>query len=216
MNELRRPLLPLCLLLCCAAGARADVVTLQNGVTLEGVLAKEEDGTAILQVAVDGYVVLDTATVTDMRTQSAAENARLKARWAEEDAREAARERERLRFAATQRAKGLIPYRDDWVTPAEFDRRLALEELAVRREYGARTTAPPVQIVVNEESDGLYLYTTLGRAARFKKRGTSFNNSPAPMAEFSSSGNFIRPSEFVRRGVHGNSHYFDPSTGLYR
>jgi len=215
MNHRRRLLAPLCLLLCGPARVRADIVTLQNGVTLGGVLAKEEDGTTILQVAVDGYVVLDTATVTGLRTQSAAENARLKARWAEEDAREAARERERLRFTERQRAKGLIPYGDDWVTPAEFDRRLALEELAVRRDRGARA-APPVHIVVNEAPDELYLYTTLGRAAHFKKRGASLDNSPAPMAEFSSSGNFIRPSEFVRRGVHGSSHYFDPRTGLYR
>lgn len=215
MNAPLRRLLPL-LLLSGAVPARADVVALTNGASLEGVLTRTADGESLLQVATDGWVILDTATVTGVTAQTPAQNAALKAKWAEDDAREAARERERRRYAESQRAKGLILYGDEWVTRGEFDRRLALEELALKRRREAPRAVREVRAAVEEPpEDGLFTYTTLAPNARLRRR-RSRGSAAAPLAEFGASGNFIRSSEFLRPGAHGSAHYYDPSTGLYR
>jgi hypothetical protein len=216
MND-RRLLLAL-LLACGAARARADVVTLRNGVKLEGILAQGEDDATTLRVSADGYVVLDTATVVDVQRQTAKENARLQAGWAAQDRQAAEKERDDKKFAETQRAKGLIPYQGEWITPAEFDRRLALDKLDVERYRAAHPAVPPAAVEAGEPPPSyLYTYTSLYyRAPRRRKLDYSESRDLPRINGFSSSGNFIRRSEFYRPDPHPGAHYFDPSTGLYR
>jgi hypothetical protein len=191
-----------------AAAARADVVIMQNGVKMEGVLGKDDDGNTTLEVSNGGFVVLDTATVVNIRTQTPAENAKIKGKWAKDE--QAAADQDH--FAAVQRAKGLVLYGDEWVTPSEFDRRLALDKLEVDRE---RAEHPEVRqvIITNNVQAHYHGGDVYGSAfARSRKLHYSYTTQP----KYGASGNFIRKSEFSHSTSGHGGKYFDPSTGLYR
>ncbi len=119
-------------LLLTAASAAADEVRLRGGKTLEGILVSSDAASLTLAVADAGLVVLDSATVTGTARASAAENARLRARWRSERLAAEARERGEAAFERRQRARGLVQYEGDWITRAELDALLAREGLAPR------------------------------------------------------------------------------------
>lgn len=211
------PLISLGLLAWPAARAGADVVVLQNGVKMEGILATDEDGATTLQVSDDGYVMLDTATVVNIRKQTAAENARLKSKWSEQDTQAAAKELGDRKFVERQRAKGLIQYQDEWVTPAEFDRRLALDRLDVDRARASHPRVSQVNVVVEEQPASIVTYYSYYHAPRYyRKLDYATPAAPTRIFQYSSSGNTIRRSEFSRPSSHPGATYFDPRTGLYR
>jgi hypothetical protein len=200
-----------------AARARADVVVFPNDVRMDGILTAAGDGTTELQVSANGFVGLDTATVVSVLKQSAAENARLRSQWADQDLKAVAVAKVRLELVERQRAKGLVPYRGEWVTTAEFDRRLALEELDVQRERAEHpaTAVQEVVVVADQQANAssVYLYYLPHRGKRFYSAEFGV---PRRINPYSSSGNIIRASEFVRPNVHPGTNFFDPSTGLYR
>lgn len=198
-----------------ATPARADVVTLKNGVKMEGLLTTDEDGATTLQVSDDGYVTLDTATVVNVKKQTAEENARHKAKWTEQNRQSTEKEQGAQKFAENQRAKGLIPYQGEWVTPTEFDRRLALDRLDMERDRAAHPMISQVNVVVESQSSSYFNYYYY-RAPSRKKLNNSAFEAPTRIFNYSSSGNFIRSSEFARPSAHEGSNYFDPRTGLYR
>ncbi|MFI5346992.1 MAG: hypothetical protein ACHQ51_11520 [Elusimicrobiota bacterium] len=100
----KRTILLLGLLAVCGSWARADIVTLQNGVKMKGILLPGEDGGTTLQVSSDGFVDIDTTTVVSIRKQSPKENAALKADWARQDNQEPAESIADKKFAEKQRA----------------------------------------------------------------------------------------------------------------
>jgi hypothetical protein len=207
--------LVLVLLAGAAARAAADRVALRNGVALEGILEPGSGGSRTLLVSTDGFVVLDSATVVAISTASAAENARLRARWAADDARAAARERAARLFAAARRREGLIPLDGEWVTPAEYDRRVAREKPDPERERAAPPPAARVLVTVNEAAP-------LTVMRRFRPRRLRRFRDPdegvRSLFPASASGNFIRRSEFAGPGspFGRGGLFFDRETGLYR
>lgn len=198
-----------------AARAAADEVALRNGVVLEGVLEPGSGGSRTLLVSTDGFVVLDPATVVAVSTASAAANARLRERWAADDARAAAREKEARLFAAAQRRKGLIPLDGEWVTPAEYDRRLAREKLDLER--GRPAPPPPARVTVTVEAAAPPV-TTWFFPPRRPPRFRYADEGDSRLFPVSASGNFIRRSEFAGPGAlfRRGGLYFDRSSGLYR
>lgn len=123
--------------------ARADVVTLRNGVKMTGILSEGEDGLT-LRVSDQGYVMLDSATVVGIQRADKAVNAKLLAGWktaAEADSRA---EEVRTKYDEEQRAKGYVQYQGEWMTPSQFDRRLAIDRLEVDRLREERTAGPTV------------------------------------------------------------------------
>jgi len=132
-----------------AAAAPADVVHLANRRTLEGIVVRETDAEVILQVAWEGYVVLDRASLEGIDASMPAERQQLLAQWHEEFLAFEERETRRREFEAQQLARGLIFYRGQWVTQEELaaikaknaedeERRRAAEEAERRRVEEAR------------------------------------------------------------------------------
>lgn len=210
MNRILRATLASAITVLAAGKARADIVVLQNGVKMEGILFVDEDHNQTLEVSEDGFVVLDTATVVEIRHQSRKENAKIIAQW-ENDGREAA---DKVKFAASQRARGLILLDGDWVTVDEYDRELAREKLEIERTKANHPRVRRATAVYRESrhSGG----TTFYGSAFAPSRKLDYSYTTQPL--YGASGNFIRKSEFVSPTSafgHGGK-YFDPSTGLYR
>ncbi|MDE2141902.1 MAG: hypothetical protein KGL74_07960 [Elusimicrobia bacterium] len=181
---------------------------------MEGILATGEDGETTLQVSSDGFVDIDTATIVRVLKQTPEENAALKEKWARQDRREDENDPVSKKFAQKQRELGLVPYHDTWITPAALDRRLVLERLE-NDIAQARARSPQGGLTVNVNP--ILLLENASPASGFYGRSENNFAAPAPprINEFSSSGNFIRRSEFARPSAHDGK-TFDPATGLYR
>ncbi|MDD5629966.1 MAG: hypothetical protein PHU21_12940 [Elusimicrobia bacterium] len=99
--------------------AAADVVSLPNDVSMSGIVSDVTGEGFTLRVAEDGYVFLSSAMVVSVELQSQRQNRRLLADWRRRRLKAESEERAQLKFAAAQRAKGLIPDKGEWVTSAE-------------------------------------------------------------------------------------------------
>lgn len=160
-----------------APRARADVVILQNGVQMTGVLDKGSDGNMTLRVSQDGYVVLDSATVVSVQRQSKAENARLVAEWIASEEKAAVKDAEDRKLAEVQRAKGLVQYQGEWMTPEQFDRQLALDRLDLARQTAER---PVTQIYVSNYYAPPPTYTSSVVYHVWRARRADFGGYVAP------------------------------------
>lgn len=140
--------------------ANADLVVLQNGVRMTGVLETNADGESVLRVSQDGLVVLDSSTIVSVQRQTKAENSKLVAGWAASEAEAEAAAREEKKFAERQRAKGLVLYRGEWMTPSQFDRQLESDKLD-------KSPVDHRAVVVNNVSVSMYSYRSVSFSPGF-------------------------------------------------
>src|SRR3989338_5781939 len=99
-----------------AGTAAADQVHLKNGQVLDGIIVREGDEEVVLEIAWESYVILDRESVVKIEAGETAERKAMLERWRETyETFKTREERERL-FEESQRAKGLIFYRGDWIT----------------------------------------------------------------------------------------------------
>jgi hypothetical protein len=127
----------LALLLLFASSSRADVVQLVNGKALSGIVTRRTESELDLQVDEEGTVTIATDTIKSVEMQAATDNKELKAKWRADRIKQEADEAEKRRYAEAQRAKGLVLYEDEWMTPAEAKQRLAVQEAEERRSGGS-------------------------------------------------------------------------------
>lgn len=163
-----------------APAARADVVTLRNGVKMTGVLTEDESGLT-LRVSDDGYVGLDSATVVGVMRASRVENEALVASWKATAERETREDRDRAKYDDEQRAKGYVWYQGEWMTPAQFDRRLALDHLEIERQREERLAATRVSYSYHyyyTVPTAQFVYQSFGTPARVR----AFRACPSPYA----------------------------------
>lgn len=100
--------------------AWSDQVHLANGQTLEGIVVRQSDEQVVLQVAWQGYVVLNRASLTNIEPANEAERQQLLTQWQQEHQAFQEREKHRQRFEEEQHAKGLVLYQGRWVTQEEL------------------------------------------------------------------------------------------------
>lgn len=117
-----------CCWLVAQAPAWADAVHLTNGQMIEGIVIRETDSQVVLQVAWEGFVVLDRDSIASIHPAEKPERERLLAQWKEEHRAYLEQEERRRQFDIDQRAKGFILYDGQWMTK---------EEVAVIQEKSA-------------------------------------------------------------------------------
>lgn len=167
------------LLLLLAPAAHADLVQLVDGKTMSGIVTRKTDAELDLQVDEEGTVTIASDTVKSVDLQSAKENKELKAKWRADRLKQQATEDEQRRYAESQRAKGLVLYEDEWMTPEEAKHRLAAREADERYNSGSPRVfmaregtpspfnAPRVAAPGRHRSDDHYYY--------FPQRSRAFN-----------------------------------------
>ena len=151
-------------LLAMPRAAWADRIHLTNGQMLEGIVIRETNAQVVLQIAWEGYIVLDRASVAGILPATERERKRLLTEWKEEHDAFLEREERRRQFEAEQRAKGLILYDGQWVPWQEVaaskaqaiadDTRRKLED-ALKQEQQARKRAEEERKVREEELTAL-------------------------------------------------------------
>ncbi|MBI3563610.1 MAG: hypothetical protein HY079_00275 [Elusimicrobia bacterium] len=191
--------------------ASADVVTLSNGVTMTGVLSTTDDGLT-LRVSQDGFVVLDSATIVGVQRASKDENEKLVAGWKSADEEAAREDQARAKYADEQRAKGMVQYQGEWMTPSQFDRRLALDRLEVDKLREARAAAPSVSYSYHyyySVPSSQIVYQSFGYPRRSSSRGIRRSSSyTVPLAPAGVRTYGVRPSLFDHEaGMGAGSHY---------
>lgn len=100
--------------------AWADQVHLTNGQTIEGIVAREADSQVVLQVAWEGYVVLDRPSIAAIDAANDKQRKQLLGQWHEEYLAFQERDRKNKAFEARQLARGLVLHQGQWVTPEEL------------------------------------------------------------------------------------------------
>ena len=98
----------------------ADVLTLANTQTIEGLIVEENESHIKVQVAWQSYVTIDRQAVVSIAQGDAHEHDQLLARWQEEFQADQQRERAQRNLEAAQRARGLVKYRGEWIKLEEL------------------------------------------------------------------------------------------------
>jgi hypothetical protein len=134
--------------------ASADQVHLANGQALEGLVLRQTDSQVVVQVAWEGHIVLDRASVASIEPSTDAERKALMTRWQLENEAYQKRDQRQREFEDQQIAAGLVQYRGQWVTREELEgirnqakaaaderRERELAEKELKREAEARKRA---------------------------------------------------------------------------
>ena len=98
----------------------ADALTLANKQTIEGIIVQETASQIKVQVAWQGYVTIDHETVVGITRGDAREHEQLLARWHEEFQTDRQREQAHRDVEAAQRARGLMKYQGEWISPEDL------------------------------------------------------------------------------------------------
>lgn len=97
----------------------ADQVHLSNGQVLDGIVLRQSDAQVVLQVAWESHIILDRETVVKIDTVDEAARTALLNRWHEDYQAFRKRDERQQAFEESQRAKGLVFYRGEWLTKEE-------------------------------------------------------------------------------------------------
>ena len=98
----------------------ADVLTLANKQSIEGIVVQKDGAHLKVQVAWQSYVTIDREAVVNLTRGDAHEHEQLLARWHEEFQADQQRERAQRDLEAAQRARGLVKYQGEWIKPEEL------------------------------------------------------------------------------------------------
>jgi hypothetical protein len=118
----------LALLLAALAPARADVVNLANGNAMAGIVVETTAEGVNLQVDDEGFITVDSSTIASVKKETAEQNERRRAKWREDRKKAEDAEAGKAAYAEKQRAKGLVLYEDEWMTPVEARQRMAAKD----------------------------------------------------------------------------------------
>lgn len=135
-----------------ATNAGADVIHLTTGRFLDGLIIKETGAEVTVQVANEGYLFLDRASIRAIERSDEETRKRLLAQWRQEATEARRREEAQQAFETAQRERGLVKYQGEWITAQE----LALikdhqeEEARRQREEEAQRTAQVLQALQEE------------------------------------------------------------------
>ncbi len=98
----------------------ADRIVLTNGQSLEGLITRQTHTDLVLQVALEGHMVLDRASIAKIEPASETQREALLAAWRQERKELKEREAREREFETQQRARGLVLHRGQWITSEEL------------------------------------------------------------------------------------------------
>ncbi len=109
-------------LVCRTQAVGADIVCLNNGNIIEGIVVEETDAVLQLEVFLNARISFARQDIAYVKTWDQDKNQALREKWIKDrEAREKA-ELTRQVFEAEQKAKGLVKYRGEWVSEGEKDK----------------------------------------------------------------------------------------------
>lgn len=130
LKDVRRLIILFIFLAISIVTAKADIICLKSGVKIEGIIEEETDETVIIAINI-GKVTYPKTHIESISKSSNEENAKLKEEWAALKGEREAEQREREKFIAEQKTKGLIFHQGQWITREEFEK---LNEQKTKKE----------------------------------------------------------------------------------
>jgi hypothetical protein len=103
------------------ASASADVVTFENGRTMDCVILNDNKETLRVQFGWGGFMTIEKKQVTKVEKQDAATNRKLLDSWKKQNEAKDRQLKEDAIFEQQQREKGFIKYNGRWMTKDEID-----------------------------------------------------------------------------------------------
>jgi len=140
-----------------SAPAQADIVHLSNGQRVEGIVVSESPSGVRIQMDVQGYMTVSREFVNEIVREDAAVNDARLERWRAEHEEARIRQEARDAFEAEQRAKGLVKYQGDWITP---------DALGAIRDEESRKELARLERQLEELTDRLEALETENQALR--------------------------------------------------
>jgi hypothetical protein len=136
----------------------ADVVVFKTGAARKGVIVAETDTTVKLRTK-DGVIGTSRSNIEKIEYATAEENEELIRKWDEEKKQQEEerknRRQELEKFENEQRAKGLVKIGDEWVSPAEAEKR---RQEGIRQQIEAappKSTGAEADTQASTEEEGL-------------------------------------------------------------
>ncbi|MFA5388461.1 MAG: peptidase MA family metallohydrolase [Candidatus Omnitrophota bacterium] len=116
--------------------AFCDMVYLNNGNRVRGIITKETDKSVELKINLGAKVTFSKNDIKSIERESEEQHAKLEKAWGAGRNRTEVREITKDIFEEEQLAKGLVKYKDKWVTPEEKER-LQVAGLAMDAHKGS-------------------------------------------------------------------------------
>lgn len=135
------------LLMWAPAAASADVLTLQNGVELKGIITDETKQDYTIEVAPRGYTTVGKEQVVKVVRASAKENKKVREEWQAQEEEKRLQEVDEEAFEERQRARGFVKVDGEWLTEEEAALRLYGDRLQRRRLQTGSSTVYNVTVV---------------------------------------------------------------------
>lgn len=129
MQRFALSLFGLAVALCLPLSARADVLRLSNGRSIEGIIVRRTESQIKIQVAKDGYVGIPHEQVVAVTEGTEKKHEGLISQWHAEYKESQERERAQEAFQLTQLARGLVLYKGGWISQSELIRIDELQSL---------------------------------------------------------------------------------------
>ncbi len=138
----------------------ADLIFFKNGNRVEGIITKENESSVEFEINLDAKITLSKRDIEKVERQSEEENRQIRERWVRERQRREGAEIVKRSFEEEQLAKGLVKYRDEWVTPEEMER---LQTQGLVRELSKEISDRKFSANEGERSRSEYAKTLLKR-----------------------------------------------------
>lgn len=105
-----------------AATLHADTLYLKNGNKISGIITRESEDSVEIRINIGAIVAFSKDDVERIERDSTDAHAEMKEAWENEKARRKVEEITDAVFIEKQKGKGLVEYKDKWVTPEEKER----------------------------------------------------------------------------------------------
>ncbi len=102
--------------------AFADIICLNNGNIIEGIIAQDTEKSLEVEVFLNARITFAKRDIAYVKEGTEKENQALRKKWLEDKKEREEAERIRQEFEAQQQAKGLVKYQDKWISESEKDK----------------------------------------------------------------------------------------------
>lgn len=116
-------------------GANADIIRLKKGGKLTGVIVRETEGSIEIRSNL-GTITLSRGAIAEIERASEEDNKALEGKWNREKEERKENADRATKFEEEQRSKGLVKYKDSWVTPEKMMQLESGSKEKLEREAG--------------------------------------------------------------------------------
>ena len=111
----------------------ADTIYLKNGSQIEGIITRETDDSVYIEMP-GGNMSLTKNQIKSIQRSPAEQAEKIQEKWEQDRKMKEREEATRAQFADQQRAKGLVQYKETWITPEKRAEIKAMEEKAAKSD----------------------------------------------------------------------------------